>query len=102
MARAAVNNRLHTLHIGLPSTVGTPVRVRDLNAKGNALIAELAFCHPLHLPAAVYSCPFAGTVSILAEIHVKSKKIFQKKKSFLQGTGGIPRSAVAACVRDVI
>ena len=78
MAGAAIDDRLDPLHIGLPSTVGAPVRVRDLDAKGNALIAELAFCHPLHLPAAVYSCPFAGTVCIIAENRRKSKKNFQK------------------------
>lgn len=83
MAGAAIDDRLDPLHIGLPSTVGAPVRVRDLDAKGNALIAELAFSHPLHLPAAVYSCPFAGTFSIITELIEKSKKIFQKRKSFL-------------------
>ena len=54
MARRAVDDRLNTLDIGLPGTIGTPVRVRDLNAEGNALIAELALSHPLHLLAVAY------------------------------------------------
>ena len=55
MAGGTVDDCLHTLHIGLPRTIGTPVRVRDLNAEGHALIAELALSHPLHLLAVVTS-----------------------------------------------
>ena len=55
MAGAAVDDCLHPLHVGLPGAVGTPVRVGDLDAEGNALIAELAFSHRLHLLAAAYS-----------------------------------------------
>ena len=51
MARGTVHNRLDTFHVGLPGTVGTPVRVRDLNPKGHAFAAILALSHPLHLPA---------------------------------------------------
>ena len=54
MAGAAVDDCLHTLYIGFPSAVGAPMRVRDLDTEGNALIAELAFSHPLHLLAAAY------------------------------------------------
>ena len=54
MAGGTVDDRLHTLHIGLPGTIGTPVRVGNLNAEGNALVAELALCHPLHLLAVAY------------------------------------------------
>ena len=58
MAGRAVDDRLHTLHIGLPGTIGTPVRVGDLDAERNALVAELALCHPLHLLAVAYYCAF--------------------------------------------
>ena len=51
MAGGTVDNCLHTLHIGLPGTIGTPMRVRNLNAESHALIAELALSHPLHLLA---------------------------------------------------
>ena len=51
MAGRTIDDGLHTLHIGLPGTIGTPVRVRDLNAESHALVAKLALCHPLHLLA---------------------------------------------------
>ena len=57
MARRAIDNRLNTLDIGLPGTIGTPMRVRDLNAEGYALVAELALSHPLHLLAVAYCVP---------------------------------------------
>ena len=49
--RSAVDNRLHAFDIGFPSFVGTPVRVRDLDAEGHALVAKFALSHPLHLLA---------------------------------------------------
>ena len=51
MAGSTIDQSLHTTNIRLPSSVGTTMRVRDLNAERNALIAELALCHPLHLLA---------------------------------------------------
>ena len=55
MLRTSVHDRLDALHIGLPSTVGTSVGVGYLNAKGNALVAKLTFCHKLkHLLACVW------------------------------------------------
>ena len=51
MARRAIDNRLNTLDIGLPATIGTPVGVRDLDAEGHALVAKFALSHPLHLLA---------------------------------------------------
>ena len=56
MAGGTIDDCLHALHIGLPGPVGATMRVGNLNAKGNALIAELALCHPLHLLAVVTSC----------------------------------------------
>ena len=53
MARRAIDNRLNTLDIGLPGTIGTPVGVRDLNTEGHALVAKFALSHPLHLLAVV-------------------------------------------------
>ena len=54
MAGGTVDDRLHTLHIGLPGTIGTPVRVGHLNAEAHALVAKLALSHPLHLLAVAY------------------------------------------------
>ena len=51
MAGRAIDDRLNTLDIGLPGTIGTPVRVGNLNAKGHALVAKFALSHPLHLLA---------------------------------------------------
>ena len=45
MARSTVDNRLHALDIGLPHSVGTSVRMGDLDAEGNALAADIALCH---------------------------------------------------------
>ena len=54
MARRTIDQSLHALDIGLPGTIGTPMRVRDLDTKGNALVAKLALSHPLHLLAVAY------------------------------------------------
>ena len=51
MARRTVNNRLHALDIGLPRPVGTSMGVRDLDPKRNALAANIALSHWLHLLA---------------------------------------------------
>lgn len=83
MARRTVDNGLHTLHIGLPGTIGTPVRVRDLNTKGHAFAAILALSHPLHLPAVAYYVRiFISTSVIITESIEKCKKNFQKIRSF--------------------
>ena len=97
MAGAAVDDCLHTLHIGLPSAIRAPMGVRDLNAEGNALVAELAFSHPLHLLAAAYFKAFTGTANILTEMFSKSKKNFQKSSSFL---GGLPVGKVLRNLLD--
>ena len=78
MAGGTIDDCLHTLHIGLPSPIGTPVRVRNLNAERNALIAELALSHPLHLLAVAYSVPFIGTADMISEKREKCKKNLQK------------------------
>ena len=51
MARGTVDNRLDALDIGLPSAVGTPVGMGNLDAEGYALVTELTLSHPLHLLA---------------------------------------------------
>ena len=54
MARSTVDHSLDALDIGLPGTVGASVGVADLDAEGNALVAELTLCHELkHLLACV-------------------------------------------------
>ena len=56
MARRTIDQSLHALDVGLPGTIGTTVRMGNLDTKGNALVAKLALCHPLHLLAVVTSC----------------------------------------------
>ena len=51
MLGASVHDGLDALHIGLPCTVGSSVRMGDLNAERNALAADIALCHQLHLLA---------------------------------------------------
>ena len=46
----AVDDRLDALHIGLPGTVGTAVRVGHLDAEDNALVAKFTFGHSLIPP----------------------------------------------------
>jgi len=59
MARRTIDQSLHALDVGLPGTIGTTMRVGNLDTKGHALIAELALSHPLHLLAVVTYClPF--------------------------------------------
>ena len=54
MAGGTIDDCLHTLHVGLPGTIGTTMRVRNLDTEGYALIAKLALSHPLHLLAVAY------------------------------------------------
>ena len=50
MARSTVHNSLNTLHVGLPSTVGTSVGVGDLNAEGYALATKITLSHSFAPP----------------------------------------------------
>ena len=54
MAGGTIDDRLHALDVGLPGTIGATVRVGHSDTESNALIAELALCHPLHLLAVAY------------------------------------------------
>ena len=45
MLGSAVNDHLHTLHVGLPHAVGTSVRMAHLDAERNTLIAKITLCH---------------------------------------------------------
>ena len=49
VAGRTLHDRFDALDIGLPCTVGTTVRVRDLDTKCDALAADFAFCHSWHL-----------------------------------------------------
>ena len=46
-----VNDRLNAADVGLPSTVGPSVGVRNLDTKGYALTTKITLSHSLHLPS---------------------------------------------------
>ena len=45
MAGSTVNDSLDALDVGLPCTVGTSVRVGNLNAEGHTLTAKITLSH---------------------------------------------------------
>ena len=45
MARSAVNDSLYAANVGLPSTVGTSVRMGNLDTKSYTLAANFTLCH---------------------------------------------------------
>ena len=45
MLRFTVYNGLDALHVRLPGTIGTSVRMAHFNAERNVLVAKLTFCH---------------------------------------------------------
>ena len=42
---STVDDSLNALYVGLPGTVGSSVRMADLNTKSHALIAKITLCH---------------------------------------------------------
>ena len=67
MAGRTVDDCLHTLDIGLPGTIGTPMGVGNLDAESHALIAKFAFGHPLHLLAVTKYCSHLQAQNILPD-----------------------------------
>ena len=82
MAGGTVNDSLDALDVGLPGTIGATVRVRHSDTESNALIAELALCHPLHLLAVAYFYAIRRHFDMIAEIFLKCKHNFQKNSYF--------------------
>ena len=56
MAGGTLDDSLHALNVGLPSTIGTSVGVGNSDTKGHTLVAKLTLSHPLHLLAVLKSC----------------------------------------------
>ena len=75
--RGAVDDRLHALHVGLPGAVGTTMGVGDLDAEGDALVAEFAFGHVAYLLAMRIAFQKAST-DIITDIPAECKHFFQK------------------------
>ena len=80
MARSTIDQSLHALDVGLPGTIGTTMRVGNLDTKGHALIAELALSHPLHLLAVIKSrLGHSQAVDTITDCITKCKYYFQKR-----------------------
>ena len=50
--RVATDGDLNLADIGLPTSVGLTIGVRNVLSENNALTANTTFCHSLHLPNA--------------------------------------------------
>ena len=59
MAGSTVNDSLNALDVGLPCTVGTSVRVRNLDTKGHTLATKIALSHFIAPPIDVNSTIYA-------------------------------------------
>jgi hypothetical protein len=93
MAGRTVDQSLHALDIGLPRTIGTPMGVGNLDTEGHTLVAELAFCHPLHLLAVTkYSLAFASR-KYINRWREKMQVLFTKKTKKTEGRGNYCESA---------
>lgn len=68
-----VYNSLNALNIGLPSTVRTTMRMRNLDAKGYAFATTITLCHLLHL---LYSKLLTYNTKFKTEMQVFFKKSF--------------------------
>ena len=51
VGRSAIHQRFHPLDIGLPGAVGAAVRVGNLDAENDVLVAEFTFGHVAYLLA---------------------------------------------------
>ena len=76
MARSTVDDRLDTLDIGLPHSVGTSVGMGHLDTERHALAANIALCHLLHLQSVGKSirAPLGAPDAIIPEIFGKCKR----------------------------
>ena len=76
MARSTVNDRLDALDVGLPCSVGPSVGMGDLDPERNALAANIALCHQLHLLAIESQLRLKTPTIIITELSEKSKHFF--------------------------
>ena len=63
MARSTIHDGLDPLNIGLPGSVGTSVRVGNLDTEGHALAAKITLSHFIAPPSVKSrSVPITGTL----------------------------------------
>ena len=60
--RGTVDDGLDALHVGLPHAVGAPVRMADLDAESDTLVAEFTLCHTCCTSSSI-SLPSNGQLS---------------------------------------
>jgi hypothetical protein len=86
MARSTVDNGLDSLHIGLPSPVGTSVGVGNLNTEGNALATIITLRHttapPICIIKSVQICVFAQSLEYYSRVCSKMQVFFIKNLLF--------------------
>jgi len=82
MARSTVNNSFDALDVGLPSSVGTSMGVRDLDTESHALAADIALCHLLHLLAVKIFHSALKTPLYLSRYPQKKQEKFCGKTKF--------------------
>lgn len=75
MSRSSVNDCLYTLNIGLPSSVGTVMRMGNLDAESNTLSAKIALCHEVTPP---FHNHYKVNVTILSYVFKKCKGFLKK------------------------
>jgi hypothetical protein len=91
MAGSTVDDRLDALDVGFPCAVGASVGVRDLDAKGNTLVTELTFSHPLHLLAVQrFKWAQKAPQTMIAEFDTKCKHKIKNSENFLRSCQAAP------------
>ena len=91
MAGGTVDDRLHALDIGLPRAVGPSVGVGHLDPKGNTLVTELTFSHPLHLLAVQkFKWVQKAPQTMIAEFDTKCKHKIKNSENFLRSCQAAP------------
>ena len=87
MARSPVDNGLDTLHIGLPSTIGTSVGVGYLNTEGHALATIITLRHSTAPPICMinhFKRALCRRLDMITEIDEKCKHFFTKFLTFFK------------------
>ena len=79
VAGSAIHNNLYTSNVGLPGSVGSSVRVRNLNTESNAFAANIAFSHVQRTSLAINTKSQREYDSRKPE---EKQEIFSKKSNF--------------------
>ena len=87
MARSTIDNSLDPLDIGLPSTIGTSVRVGNLDTEGHALAAKITLSHFIAPPIwIIIIVRLSQALRYDTRLFAKMQALFYKILSFFQNT----------------